>query len=502
MKNLLRSTIVVDPSDNPDLFLENFRLLDSSDQGFEAAEDNAIWTFIQDFVAQHHHVPDVSTLHAHYERMRAQSVVDRLQIVKAARPKTRGDFIKYLEERAEEKRKNKTKNLLAEASDIITKGLSVEVPGQREKRFLMGPVHAIQHILENSPSIVAPTVGSRLSGNVMGDKDDFIKEYQRVKNDPLSGVGQYVGLEQMDITLGGAKRHELWLHAAFTGHMKSTLMLNWAYNQAVYFQHNTLIFSLEMPYHQCRRILYAMHSSHEKFASIHPPLEYGKIRDGQLSPSEEQFLMDVVIPDFTSGEYGSVMIEVADPEKIDFTVQDMRNRAETIYASTPFRLLFVDHALLVAPRGKYSSTTDKINEVIRDCKKLAMGFNKGMGMAVVLLFQISREGYRAALKARGLSETKGRKGESSRSNHVYNLTFLSYANEAERSSDIVTATWIDEELREQGQVLIQCLKSRDQAPFEPFTASVYWPSRRLRTLRDPNLQDVTNSNIDDLVPDP
>ena len=91
----------------------------------------------------------------------------------------------------------------------------------------------------------------------------------------------------------------------------------------------------------------------------------------------------------------------------------------------------------------------------------------------MLLFQISREGYKAA--------TKAREGGT---NHVYNLTFLSYANEAERSADIVTASWIDADLGKNNQVLYQCLKSRDQQPFEPFRASIHWPTRKLLTLLD------------------
>jgi replicative DNA helicase len=497
VKTLLRSTLIVDPSDNADLFLEQYHILDNSGLGFQTPEDNAIWTFVQDFVSQHHHVPDMSTVQTHFERTRETTCVDRIQNLRVTKPRTRGDFLRHLEDQAQERRKFLIGKLLQEASEITSKGITVEVGKghKKEKKILQGPIDAVRHIIDGAHSIVTPAVGSKLSGDVMGDREDFLKEYNRVKADPLAGVGQFVGLEQMDDALRGAKKNELWLHAAFTGHMKSSLMLNWAYNQAVYYGQSVLIFSLEMPYHQCRRLLYAMHSAHEKFEKVHPPLDYEKIRDGTLSAKEEQFLKDYVVPDLTNGQYGSIMIEVADPEKIDFTVSDIRSRAETIYAKTPFRLMFVDHALLVAPRGSYTSTTEKINEVIRDCKKMAMGFNKGAGLAVVLLFQISREGYRAALKARGIAEGDAQPGKKARpqSNYVYNLTFLSYANEAERSSDIVTASWIDEELIKKGQVLLQCLKSRDQKPFEPFTASVYWPSRRLKTLKDPNVEVITTA---------
>jgi hypothetical protein len=513
MKTLLRSSIIASPTDNPAAHLENFRLLDSSGLEFQESEDVAIWDFVRTFVMQHHHVPDISTIQAHYERTNEHSTLDRVQALRSVQPRSRGDFLVHLDVKAEDRRKVLVGKLLQEAGEIVTRGITVEGPKKGDKVILQGPIAAVRYMLDKAHDIVTPTTGVRLSGDVTHDGADFIAQYDRVKADPLAGVGQMVGLRQMDDALGGAKKFELWTHAAFTGGMKSTLMLNWAYTQAVYYGNSVLIFSLEMPYGQCRNILYAMHSAHEKFEHVHPPLEYQKIKEGRLSPKEEWFLKEHVVPDLNRTEdYGSILIEVADPEKVDFTVMDVRARAETLYAKTPFKLLFVDHALLVAPRHWVPSTTERLNEVIRDCKKLAMSFNKGAGMAVVLLFQISREGYKAALKARGLDEVRATAGNDKMkngrppripSNYVYNLSHLSYANEAERSSDVVTASWIDEELSKAGQLLLQNLKSRDQRAFDPFMASIFWPCRRLRTLEDPSVQDMSSVgasvDIDDMI---
>ena len=232
----------------------------------------------------------------------------------------------------------------------------------------------------------------------------------------------------------------------------STFMLNWAYNQAVVYKHDVLIFSLEMPYNQCRRILYAMHSMHPKFRETRVNLglqqdvnqdiglPYQHIRDGNLhewNPNARRFFKDFVIPDFNGEDvvkhlywkpdYGKIHIEVADPDKNEFTVLDLRSMAEVLYARSPFAMIFVDHCGLMSPRRFQRGTTENINEVIRDLKKLALGFNRGQGMAVVGLFQISREGYKSALKTK---EKTGKAG--------YNLTHLSYANEAERCVAIST----------------------------------------------------------------
>lgn len=486
MKFLLRSCFVAVPTDDPELTFRNYFALSDSGLGFDVPEDTVIWEFIRDFCRTHNHAPDVRTIRAHFETVKNPEAGDRLEVLSPLKPLFKGDFIKRLEDRAEERRTRMVVDILREASQILQTG--VEVQEGKKKRHLRGPKDAVSYLVNKSHDIVMPTSGARLSGEVTTDGEDFGREYERVENDPLAGIGQFSGIQQMDEALGGAKKHELWTHAAFTGGLKSTLAFNWAYNQAVFYKYDSLIFSLEMPYNQVRRILYAMHSLHSKFRDdrlrlgiqktpANIGLDYGKIRDGQLSPTEKAFLMDYVVPDFNSGEYGRINIEVSDPDKSDYNVADMRARAELIYAKTPFNLLFVDHAGLLSPRQWVPSTTERINEVVRDLKRLAMNFNRGAGMAVVNLFQISREGFKAAEKI--AKDSKG-----SFANGPYNLTHLSYANEVERSSDIVTAGYIDNDLRSSNRVLLQCMKSRDQAPFQNFFARVEWGCRRILTSQE------------------
>lgn len=493
MRELLRSLFVADKSDDKDILLRNYQVFLGSGLGFDVPEYDTLWHFIRDFVRTHNHVPDVTTLRAHFKHSREDQVTDQLERLLAVPAKTKGDFITAVEDKAKIRRQRDWSEALKNASIISTTGMEMQSADGREKKFLQGPIASARFLTDQIANIVAPTIGGRLSGEVTKDGDAAKEEYERVESDPLAGTGQFTFLTQMDNALSGAKRQELWIHAAFTGGMKSTFMLNWAYNQAILYRHNVLIFSLEMPYQQCRRILYSMHSAHPKFRDIRMRLglqqdpnqdiglPYQNIRDGNLHewhPNAKQFYFNYVIPDFGgedvvkhpyfTKDYGQIHIEVADPDKDDFTIHDLRSMAEIIYAENPYSLLFVDHCGLMSPRKRYKSTTESLNEVIRDLKKLALGFNRGMGIAVVGLFQISREGYKSALKAK---EKTGKAG--------YNLTHLSYANECERSADIVTTTWIDDDLKNQSRVQFNNLKSRDQAPFEPFTARVEWPCRRL-----------------------
>lgn len=487
MKALLRSVFLASPTDDQELTFRNYLAFSESGLGFDVPEDNELWGFILEFSRTHNHSPDIRTVRSHFESQKKHEPVDRLELLSSLKPLYKGDFVKRLEEKAEDRRVRLVVDLLREAGQIVQTG--IELQEGKEKRLIRGPIDAIRYVMTKSHDIVMPTTGSRLSGEITLDGQDFMAECEKVKNDPMAGMGQYSGLEQMDMALRGAKRYEMWTHAAFTGGLKSTLALNWAYNQAVYMKYDSCFFSLEMPYVQCRRILYAMHSLHGKFKETrirmgiqkspgpNVGLDYGRIRDGEMTPNEYDFLEQHVVPDLNSGIYGKIHLEVSDPDKNDFTMADLRSRAELIYSKSPFNLLFLDHAGLMSPRKWVSSTTDRLNEVLRDCKRMAMNFNRGSGMAVVVLFQISREGFKAAEKA-------AEKSQGTYSQGPYNLTHLSYANEAERSSDIVTASYVDNDLRAQNRVLFQCLKSRDQAPFSNFFARVEWGCRRILTSHE------------------
>jgi len=508
MKSLLRSCFVARPEDDAEFLLRNFQSLRDADLGFESLEDNVIWTYIKDFVHQHHHVPDLATLKGHFTHIGEDEVADRMEVLSALPSKISGNFLTHLESKIQEHRTRQTSEILKEAATILQMGITIQ-DGKKGSKILKGPVHAIQYILDRGHDIVMPSSGVRLSGNVMEDTSNFKAEYQRVEEDPLAGIGQFTGVSQLDQSLRGAKRGELWTHAAFTGGLKSTLAIQWAYNQAIWYQHSSILFSLEMPYPQVRRLLVALHSKHDKFRSIRKSLgigkslDYQKIRDGELdrysedeirrmppaqrnalidgnlnpSRAEKIFLNDYVLKDLEdpSNHYGNIHIEVADPDKTDFTVLDLRAKAELLYSKDPtIRTIFADHMGLMSPRRYHSSTTERLNEVVRDLKRLSMNFNRGLGIAVVGFFQISREGFKSAEKNDGR----------------YNLTHLSYANEAERSSDIVTTTFVNDELRERSLVRFQCLKSRDNKPFDSFYAGVYWPCRAIYTTHDVTAEDA------------
>ena len=159
MKTLLRSTFIADPTDNKDAHLENFRLLDSSGLGFEQPEDVAIWNFVRDFVLQHHHAPDVTTVQSHFERTRQDSITDRITMLRTLKARSKGDFLRHLQEKVEDRRRVLVSKLLQETGEIVSKGVEIKEGPKGEKKFLQGPVDAVKFFLEGAHGIVAPAVG-------------------------------------------------------------------------------------------------------------------------------------------------------------------------------------------------------------------------------------------------------------------------------------------------------------------------------------------------------
>lgn len=508
MKILLRSMIVGESvQEDPGLAFQNYLAFIDSGLGFTVSEDNVIWNYVKKFCQSHNHSPSAQTIRQHFASIQETTVLDRLELLLIEKPIYRGDFLHRLEERAEERRIVLVSDILSETHQILKVGREIKVG--RDSKLLRGPHDAVRFMLDKSHDVVAPTTGARLSGEVTRDVEDAKKAYRAAKNDPNAGVGVLTGYKPLDESLKGAKAGQLWVQAAFTGHGKSTFSRNWAYNQAVMFSevggHSSLTISLEMPYLQVRTSMYAIHSLHPKFLDarmdlgiqkserVTMGLSYEDIIDGKLearkSKNHERFFEDVVLPDMDSGKYNEIFIEVADPDKADFTVADVQQKAELIYSKSPFSILFVDHAGLLAPRKKTGSQTEDTNSVMRDLKRLSMSFNRGKGIAVVALFQINRTGFREASKRDG----------------IYDLTALSYANEAEKSADIVVTTWADDLYHKpQNQIQFQCLKSRDRTPFQPFSIRCEWHNHRIynsdfSTLKDREANKEIGDSIDALA---
>ena len=498
-EDLLRSVVRCRPTDSAVLVGKNITVVRDARVEFLLPEDAEIWAAVDKFHRDHGHPPELQTVLGLLRASSQVSAADRMEAILGEPLRTEGDFLHIVEQVCEERRIRILDQACRDARLIAGGGL--EVGEGRKKQRLQGSQQAAAYVVDAMREVSAPTLSSSLSGEVLEGADDLGEEYKRIESDPRAAFGQWTGIKQLDDSLGGARIAELWVHAAYTGHLKTTLALNWAYNQSIGFHENVLYFSLEMPYRQVRRWIVAMHSMHSKFAEVRIALglqsgptdavglDYKSIRDAQLNPAERTFLLDHVIPDLKDARngYGRIFIEVADANKVDIPVSDLRARAESLYSRVPFGMAFVDHASLLGIRSKHTSTSDRLNEALLELKQFALNFRRGQGLPVMALFQINRDGLREAQKRKDKGHLP-----------TYELYNLSYASEAERSADVVTATYLDKEYAQRGRALLTCLKSRDNAPFDPCLLEVKWACRRMRTcLESPMVDASTQVGPDD-----
>lgn len=486
MKHLLRSCFVADKDDQPHLIRHNIIALAKSGITFDDIEDTVIWNYIQDFVRQHDHAPQVSTLLATFSARKEEEVGDRIEEIRSLPTKTGGDFTAWLTIKVDDRRKKEVSKLLQDAGTIVAVGLDIQEKGH-PKTKIKGALEALQYVQDRGAVIAEGATSRGAVGAEMGlYAETAWRAYEATELDPSGAAGQYAGIKQFDDATKGCHRGELWVHAGYVGQGKSTFLHNWAYSQAILGGHSVALWSLEMPVPQVSRILYAIHSHHSKFGQLKIDLGLADtkthqdiglptngLRDGNLSP-EQKKLYRAVCTDWAygmqTGLYGRLYIEV--PEMMSpkgYTVIDLRNRAEELHRTHELGLLVVDYGQKLASKQRYKNTTETQNEIAGDLKNLSVSFNRGEGIAVATAWQISREGWKAAV-------ANAAKGEP----RLYNETGLSYANEIERSADVVTAGFLDDELRKAGRIRMEILKARDSDRGDRgFLAKVNWPSRRM-----------------------
>jgi len=469
MERLLKSIIVTKEQSKQDLLRENLSFLVTSKLVFSGI-DQEIFTFIFTYEDKFGEVPTLQTIRDTFEKESRLEILARLESVEKSTSYVKSGFQKLTEDFFAEQQEKNFGVLLKESAAIATQGLRF---GKHEIR--KGVREAARYFLESADQFLLVGVGTKTEGNIREDGDEVIDEYMIKKADPTKGVGQLMGIEKIDKNFRGTRRGELFLVAGHYGEYKSTICVNYAYNQAVKYGWNSIFFSLEMQYAHIRRMLYAIHSAHLRFKDIHPPLNYEKIRDGLLDDEEEHFFK-IVVSDFKkNSNYGHIYVVQPDD---DVTITDIKAKAEFINRKIGIQTIFIDYLGLVESERRYGDFTLDLNFVLKRAKKMATYFDNGQGIAVVSPFQTNRKG----------------RTEAEKNDLVYKTDCLSYANEAERSADVIIWSIVNEDMRGNNEIKIGNLKARDHQLLKPFMVRICPLSRKIT-----NLIEVTSGEIEEGV---
>jgi len=479
VKRLLRSCIDFSGEISPENLVQNFQKLIQSNLEWTRPDDAKIFEFLKQYFQQRLELPSRQTIEDFFDKTADIEVTERVKDIAAAPWYIRTNFTHLVQSLQEDQNRIKAAALLKEAHEIITKGLVIQEG--REKIRRQGVREGLIYFQQKAHDLVLSEFNARTAGDIRLDGQAMWDGYQDAKVNKDKVWGRFTGLNNIDVVSHGIKKGELWVHAAFPGELKTTFALNWCYNLVTRYRSNILYYSLEMPYEQLRLQVYVIHSSHAKWRAMgYKPLDYRRVRDGELTAEEELFYQKVIDDFCNNPDY--CHFEIRAPDR-DMTIDDIRIDAEMTHKQMELGLIVIDHGQLMEARKakKSKDYVVELNSIIRDTKKFCLHFNHGEKIPTLLLFQINRQGKEEAVKSQGR----------------YKMSALAYANEVEKSADVITTTFLDDEHRKNGTTLFCNLKNRDNPIIEPFMAKVEFACRRIYNLETWQGSDGQGMSVED-----
>lgn len=426
MKRLLRSIIDFGGVTQENL-VRNFQKLNSTRLEWIQPPDQKIFDYVRSYFQQQLELPSGQTVQDYFAALGSPEsggdieTLERLKDVAVAAVYIRTNYVQLLSNLLEEQSKIKAVGLLKETNEIIVRGLDVQ--NGKEKVRRQGVREGLIHFAERSHDLIMPESNVQTGGDIRLDGEVVWKQYETAKTDKSQAWGKFTGINEIDKVCHGIKKGELWIHAAAPGELKSSLALNWCYNLVTRYRANVLYYSMEMPYEQIRLQAYVIHSANAKWKQQgYQPLDYRKVRDGELEPPEEVFYQKVIEDFCNNPDY--CQFEIRSPDH-DVSIDDIRLEAELLHKQMEVGLIVLDHGQLIEARKSKKSRdyVIELNSVVRDAKKLALHFNHGEKVPVLMLFQINRQGKEEAVKNEGR----------------YKMNALAYSNECLTGNTLVKA---------------------------------------------------------------
>lgn len=486
MQRVLRSVMQVGGQPEAEEARNNWNRLIEYPLEFPTEEDRKIFVYLKTFYSQMAAPPDFVLVREYFEKQDDIEAVDRLEEIRKAQFYIRTNFIAIVRSELEQQQIKGMVLLCRDVSAIAEHGRNLDKP-VNGKKVLRGVQDAVNFMFEKLSDFTRVDNGERLEGVITEDADEFLEEYDIISKTNRYAGRNLFGLDPVDSICEGHRAGEFWVHCASPGELKTSLALNYAYNNAYVYGKNIFYAILEMPYRQLRRQLYVIHSSNGKFvtdwhredkkAGRNNPylgLDYRSVRDGKLSELDVIRLKKVA-QDFKATAKGRLY--VWRPEH-DVGVDEIRRKAEMFHNKYGCDGLILDYLGLVKPKYRHSDITGRLNEVVRDSRLMALNFGRGKTVPVLALFQLNRQGKLRADKSDGR----------------YDFSAIAYANEIERSADVITYTYLNDTLRHDGKFYMGCMKNRDNPLFERMVGKILWQSKRMRAMES-SLLDMNTDRI-------
>lgn len=479
MERLFRSVMQVGSLPEAEDAQANWRRFQEHALEFDTVEDKNIYDYLTTFYQQMASPPDFSLVQEYFEKQDDVETVARLDEIKSAQVYIRTNYLAIVRSIQDQQQIKGLILVCRDAGAIAEHGRNLDKP-VNGKKTLRGVSDAVNYLFDKMHAFTRVEGGEKLEGVISDDADEVLEEYDVVESTDQYAGRNLFGLEPVDSVCKGHRKGEYWVHCAFAGELKTTLALNYAYNNVMVYGKNIFYAILEMPYTQLRRNLFVIHSSHGKFVTRwhhedgYVGLDYRQVRDGELNKKDKERYR-IVARDFEQSARGKLF--VWRPAE-DVTINDIRRKAEMFHNKYGCDGIVIDHLGLVVPDRRTNDYVVSLNSVVRDGRLMALNFARGSAVPVLALFQLNRQGKLRADKNEGR----------------YDFAAISYANEIEKSADEVTYTYLNDELRRAGKFYLGCLKNRDNPVFERMIGKILWRTKRIRAL-ETGLIDFDNDQL-------
>lgn len=194
--------------------------------------------------------------------------------------------------------------------------------------------------------------------------DDLHKDKKKIRGIPT-------GFKDIDDTLAGLQRSDLFILAARPSMGKTAFVLNLAHNVAVYAKEPVLVFSLEMSKEQLVDRMLSMQSGVDAWA----------LRTGNLTDTDFEKLGEAM------GVLSEAPILIDDTPGV--TVSDMRTKARRESHQRKLGLIIVDYLQLMSGGSRFSGDGNRVQEISEISRGLK-GIARELDVPLIALSQLSR----------------------------------------------------------------------------------------------------------------
>ncbi len=316
-----------------------------------------------------------------YDRF-AETEVDDADFITAL------DALKYLATEAA------TGEMLAVASDIMTKGVEVE------KVLLEGHEDARNYIAQQITVIERDMQAQAApEGDLKNERDSLLADYQRRKQLHQSGglQGVRLGITNIDAKMNGMQRGELVLCVGYSSDGKSSMCVQAAWSAVVEQKKNVVFFTTETIREQINRKLLARHSKHPLFG-LADGLNSNDLKRGTLTAHEEVKYQEIVNDFTTNSNYGHLYVAQV-PRGA--TIGSLESKLKRVSQAMEVDLVIMDYLALLSPENRRQSDREQLAGIMREAKQVAVTFGDGRGVPFMSPWQVSRAAREQADKSGG-----------------------------------------------------------------------------------------------------